>query len=189
LYFHKPKIQQTLAYPTQGLVFNFFCLSCIALGFGSAYYHINPNNTTLIADRATMVLGFAVIFFDTCIQYYIFRKTDVCSKFAVTVLLFFMSVIYWAKSGRLEPYVFVQFFSMFVIIIVALRNYKNTKPTHLLLMGLFYFLAKIFEYEDHQIFTLTNCVSGHTLKHIAYAFSLYFFGQGLHQISVTEEAH
>lgn len=174
-------------YSGERFLFYFFCISCILLGAGSGYYHYNPNNPTLVADRAAMVLGFAVIFFDTAMRYKIFKESHVVSKFLLTVTLFLLTVFYWACSDRLEPYVFAQFFTMFVIVVVALVNRHTVNGKHLFLMAGFYFLAKLFESQDEWIFTTTQWVSGHTLKHIAYAIALYYFGKGMLPANVPIE--
>lgn len=181
------KKNKNCIYYCQNHLFYFFVFSCFLLSAGSAYYHYNPNNKTLVVDRLTMICGFAVIFFDTCIRYHVIEKTHVFSKFSFVLTLFLLSVFYWVCSKHLEPYVFVQFFTMFVIVILAIYNRKVINGKHLFTMALWYFIAKICEYEDHTIYNFTNFISGHTLKHLAYAISLYYFGKGMiNQKSVVE---
>lgn len=152
--------------------------SSIFLGFGSGYYHWNPYNMSLALDRATMVLGFAVIFYDSMIRYSIIGKNNLCTGLYTVGILFLTTVLWWIVKDRLEPYVFIQFFTMFGLIALVILNYKKTPSKNLFLMFVWYAVAKICETLDTQIYHLTfDMVSGHTLKHLAYAMALYVFGK------------
>lgn len=175
-----PKWDAFELYKDQVLLFKGLAYSCIALGFGSGYYHLNPTNPTLAWDRATMVLGFAVIFYDSCVRYDIFCKRNAFPNALITTALFLGTVVFWVVFDRLEPYVFVQFFTMFVLVVLAVKNYKEIPSGHLFNMFFWYALAKVFENQDKVIFALTReTISGHTLKHIAYAIALYVFGKDM----------
>jgi hypothetical protein len=165
-------------YFSQKVSFYSLAISSILLGLGSGYYHYAPDNATLAWDRAAMVLGFAVIYYDSLVRYQIISTEHVCTRLFIIMLLFVSTVVYWSMIGGLEPYVFVQFFTMFVLVVLALCNYKHTPSKHLFLMFTWYLVAKICETFDKQIFIITNYViSGHTLKHLAYAIALYVFGR------------
>jgi hypothetical protein len=167
-------------YKGQKTLFKALAYSSIILGFGSGYYHWAPVNYTLAWDRATMVLGFAIIFYDSCIRYDIFSKKGIFKGTIITTILFLGTVIFWMVSDRLEPYVFVQFFTMFVLVILAVKNHKEVPSKHLFNMFIWYALAKLFENQDKLIFAMTgDFISGHTLKHIAYAMALYSFGKDM----------
>jgi hypothetical protein len=165
-------------YKGQKTLFTALAYSSIALGLGSGYYHWAPVDYTLAWDRATMVLGFAIIFYDSCIRYDIFSKKGICKGTAITTIVFLGTVVFWMLFGRLEPYVFVQFFTMFVLVVLAIKNYKEVPSRHLFNMFIWYLIAKVFETFDKEIFMMTGeLMSGHTLKHIAYAMALYAFGK------------
>jgi hypothetical protein len=167
-------------YRGQKTLFKSLAYSSIILGFGSGYYHWAPTNYTLAWDRATMVLGFAVIFYDSCVRYDIFSKKGILQGTFITSILFLGTVIFWMISSRLEPYVFVQFFTMFILVVLAVKNYKEVPSKHLFNMFIWYALAKLFENQDKLIFAMSgNFISGHTLKHIAYALALYAFGKDM----------
>jgi hypothetical protein len=169
--------KQPALYEFQQFVFIFFCLSCVALGLGSAYYHWNPNNTTLIWDRMTMVFGFSAIFMDTLWRYRVLSLNMVASKFSICFFIFCGSVIYWQYSNHLEPYVLVQFFTLLLILVLAGLNYKNTSGKHIFYFVGVYAIAKVLEYYDLRVWILLHeIISGHTLKHLAYALALYFYG-------------
>jgi hypothetical protein len=177
-----PKWNATELYPGQNVLFKYFAFSAIALGLGSGYYHWAPVDDTLLWDRATMVLGFAVIFYDSCVRYGIFSNKDAIFNVAHTSIIFVGTVAFWGLLGRLEPYVFVQFFTMFALVVLAIKNYKEVPSKHLFNMFIWYALAKLCENQDKLIFFSTgDLVSGHTLKHIAYAIALYVFGKDMMQ--------
>lgn len=176
LQYHK----NTGLYRCQENIFKTFCISCVLLGLGSGYYHYEPYNESLFWDRLTMVLGFSVIFMDTCFKYAVFKTSYSFSKLMLCMTLFILSTVIWITTGYLETYVFVQFFSMFVIVVLSLFNKNNPSNIYLWQMFAFYALAKLCEHYDGGIFELTTqLVSGHTLKHIFYALSLYVFGRGI----------
>lgn len=165
------------AYEFQQFMFAFFCLSAISLGLGSAYYHWNPSDKTLIWDRLTMVFGFTVIFMDSMWRFNVFKANMMASKFSVCFFLFCASVVYSKVTLHLEPYVLAQFFTLLIILVLALVNLKTINSKAILMMVGAYIIAKIFEYYDLKIWiALHEVVSGHTLKHLMYALSLYFYG-------------
>lgn len=181
--------EKTPQYEFQQFLFLFFCLSAISLGFGSAYYHWNPNDKTLIWDRLTMVFGFTVIFMDAMWRYNVFKPFMMATKFSICFFAFSGSVIYWKCFNHLEPYVLVQFFTLLSILVLALINIKNINGKPIFFMVGTYAIAKVFEYYDLQIWlALHEVVSGHTLKHLMYALSLYFYGLYLKDNFVKKES-
>jgi len=152
-------------------------VSGIALiGFGSAFYHYNPSNFSLIWDRIPMTIVFASLF--SLILYDLIEPTVGWKVFAVFLPFGIMSVVYWWISeslgfGDLRPYIFVQFFPMMAIplMLILTKNKSNLRP--LILMTLFYFLAKYFEQNDSLFMDLIS-YSGHSLKHLCAALAVYF---------------
>jgi hypothetical protein len=91
------------------------------------------------------------------------------------VALGVLSVLYWAASGDLRPYLLTQFGSIAAVVIIA--SFCPSRYTHghviFLAIGL-YVLAKFAETYDRQIFELTRHVlSGHTVKHLLAAAALW----------------
>lgn len=180
LWIQSKKWNTTEIYNGQRGLFAYFCIGAVALGLGSGYYHWEPTDRTLAWDRAAMVLGFAVIFYDSCVRYKIFKENRTVVGSSVSTLVFLLTVLYWSYFERLEPYVFAQFFTMFALVVLAVNSYKEIPSRHLFNMFVWYALAKVFESNDEIIFKLTQeIVSGHTLKHIAYAVALYVFGKDM----------
>lgn len=174
------KSYATELYPGQTVLFKGLAFSSITLGLGSGYYHWAPEDYTLAWDRAAMVLGFAIIFYDSCVRYGVFNARHLITGVVLTTVACLLTVPFWMQTGQLGPYVFVQFFTMFALVSLAIKNYKSVPSKHLFLMFIWYALAKVFETTDKQIFAMTSeLVSGHTLKHLAYAVALFMFGKDM----------
>jgi hypothetical protein len=72
--------------------------------------------------------------------------------------------------GDLRPYAIVQFLPMLLIPVILLSRRPSLGQTRYYWWVLFwYLLAKLFEYFDHNIFSLGHWLSGHSLKHLAAA--------------------
>jgi len=154
-----------------------FFISTIMVGFGSGYYHLTPNNHTLIWDRLPMTIAF-MSFFSLTIMERISPKIGLL-LFPIFLLIGIGSVFYWDYTetlgqGDLRPYALVQFLPMLLIPLIYYlfpARYDNLK--YLFYTLFWYILAKILEYFDTAIFNLTqHIISGHTLKHIAAAMAI-----------------
>ncbi len=147
--------------------------------FGSAYYHLAPDNERLLWDRLPMTLSF-MSFFAAIIAERISVKAGLRLLLPL-ILLGAGSVIYWHWSevrgrGDLRPYVAVQFFPLLATpLIVLLFPPRYTKGVDIAVALGLYVLAKILEGFDREIFALGRIVSGHTLKHLAAAMAAYWF--------------
>lgn len=165
-------------YVGQTQIKNIFAFFTVLLGVGSAYYHWNPSDNSLFWDRVSMLTGFSVIFLDSCILFEIIPPKLLSRNLVANCALFVATAIYWKVSLSLSPYVLAQFFTMFAFSVLVVINYKKVNCMHLILMMIWYFSAKLMEDMDHTIFDLSNgVISGHTLKHLAYAYSMYVFGK------------
>jgi len=146
-------------------------------GLGSAYYHLNPNNNTLVWDRIPMTIVF-MAFLSCTIAGFINIKAGTLLLLPL-LLLGIGSVFYWqyteqAGAGDLRLYGFVQFYpALFIPLIMVLfknRAQSNTMPL-LVWLVVWYVIAKLFEHFDVQVYNATGFISGHTLKHLAAALS------------------
>lgn len=136
-------------------------------GFGSAYYHLDPNNLTLVWDRLPMAIGFMSILAAITAE----RINPKLGQRLLPYLLLagIGSVLYWHGFDDLRPYALVQFGSLLALLAI-LSFRRGTAPAMLWLALAFYVLAKILEAGDAQIFALSaGQVSGHALKHLAAA--------------------
>jgi len=153
-------------------VFLYFFAGVLLTGVGSAYYHLNPNNTTLIFDRLPMTISF-MAFFSLVIGSHV--RFDFARLAVVPLLVIGCgSVEYWGYtqaqgSGDLRWYALVQFLPIVLVPIIVAGSkstFLNAK-TICWIIG-FYVLAKLLEHEDAVIFGLTGSeMSGHAIKHVA----------------------
>ncbi|MFC1671018.1 hypothetical protein ACFL20_11560 [Spirochaetota bacterium] len=150
----------------------FFFIGCALIAPGSAFYHWDPNNFTLIWDRFPMTIVFMSLF-TALITEYINHNIE---KYLLPLLLVLglVSVIQWYLSQDLRLYIWVQLVPIITIpmILILFKN-KYTHSYYLLLSFLIYLAAKLFEYFDKVIFNASeNLISGHTIKHILASISI-----------------
>jgi hypothetical protein len=154
-------------------------LGLVTTTLGSTYYHLDPNNQTLVFDRLGMVVGFMALV-------PIALGERVSPGWGVRLLLPMIalgiaSVLYWGHTeqvgaGDLRWYGLAQGYAFLATAGVLLL----TRPTYdrqsgwLLAFGC-YALAKVTELADQPIYWVTgHLISGHTLKHLAAALGGYF---------------
>lgn len=145
-------------------------LWCTAVGLvgtaaGSAWYHLNPSNASLVWDRLPMTLVFAGVVGTALAQ----RIPGNAGRWALPLLAAFgvASVVYWKATGNLAPYVILQLGGIVVLLVllVATRNAADPFPWAWVIA--WYALAKAAESADHGIWNATSgIVAGHTLKHL-----------------------
>jgi hypothetical protein len=152
-----------------------FFVGVTLTAFGSSYYHLAPNDHTLVWDRIPMTIGFMALV-AAMLAERISVKLGIGLLFPL-VALGAASVIYWDVTqsrghGDLRPYALAQFGSLLVVLLlVALFPPRYTRTADLgIALGL-YVLAKVLEAADKPIFAVGHIVSGHTLKHLAAALS------------------
>jgi hypothetical protein len=156
-----------------------FFLGALLTSFGSAYYHLAPDNPRLVWDRLPMTLGFAGLVAAAIAERMDFRLglRTLWPLLAVGVF----TVIYWygterAGAGNVMPYGIYQGWSILIIVLV-LAWYPATRYTHgrmLAWAAIWYGLAKVFETFDRQIFDLLGgVVSGHSIKHVLAAIGVF----------------
>lgn len=147
---------------TQYLIF-FLGVSLVSIGSG--YYHINPNDDTLVWDRLPMTIAFMSIFSIVISEFINERKGQQILIPALVVGI--LSVVYWVIFNDLSIYLFVQFYPMLAIPIILIffkSRYNLTFGYWVLLFA--YVIAKVLEHFDYQTHSFTKIISGHALKHV-----------------------
>ncbi|MFZ1085072.1 MAG: hypothetical protein WAN35_08920 [Terracidiphilus sp.] len=144
--------------------------------FGSSWYHLNPNNDTLVWDRLPMTITFMAM-----VSAVIMERISLRLGLWLLPLLLcagLSSVLLWHGSelrgaGDLRFYAAVQAYSALVILLSLLFPARYTRSYDLGLVAGFYALAKALETFDKPIYAALGVVSGHTLKHLAAAAAGY----------------
>jgi len=148
-------------------------LGVLLTGFGSAYYHLEPNNRRLVWDRLPMAVAFMALFAGILAE-----RIDLRIGLALLVPLVAAGIgsgLYWAETDDLRPYYLVQFYPLLAIPLLLLLFPPRYTGTGYLFLALFwYVLAKLAEHLlDHPFFFWTGWVSGHTIKHLLAAVGAY----------------
>jgi hypothetical protein len=164
--------------PRESWSYSTFFLGVTTTAVGSAYYHLNPSDGTLLWDRIPMAIGFMALVSAT-----VSERIGVKARLHLLLPLLMLgvvSVVYWEITqnnghGDLRPYALAQFGSVVIILLlVGLFPPRYTRGSDLIFALLIYACAKIFEAADGPIFLLGGIASGHTLKHIAAAMSAFW---------------
>jgi hypothetical protein len=144
---------------------------------GSAYYHWDPRNATLVWDRLPMMLAIPPILALVLAD----RVNPVFARRALLPLTAFgaASVAWWALSEALGQedvrlYLMVRVLmaaALFVLIVFRRGRYTGSGWLVAALAG--EIVLTTFERLDHQIFALTGgLASGHNLKHLTVGVAL-----------------
>ena len=156
-----------------------FFTGVLMVGLGSSWYHLNPNNQTLVWDRLPMTVAF-MAFFSVILAEHVNAKLG--KRLLWPLVLFgLFSIIYWQYTesigaGDLRLYGLVQFLPLLLVPVIFVVYPKKFTHNHLLwwFLGM-YVVAKLLEYFDEPIFTGLVVISGHSLKHLAAALGLYLY--------------
>jgi hypothetical protein len=137
---------------------------------GSAWFHLGPDNESLVWDRLPMAVGFMGL-----LAALIAERVDRAAGVALLgplVLAGVASVLYWiaterAGDGDLRPYLFVQYYPLACILLVlALFPPAYTGSAGWIVGLAAYATAKWAEAADGPVYAALGAVSGHTLKHL-----------------------
>jgi hypothetical protein len=139
-------------------------LGIFLTGFGSSYYHWDPNDSTLFWDRLPMTLCFMAILA-------VVVEERVSARLGAALLwpllaTGILSLLLWRWTGDLRLYGWVQFFPCLALpLLLVLFPPKYTGTYYWLIAAALYALAKLFEFYDHAVDS-HFILSGHTLKHL-----------------------
>lgn len=163
-----------------------FFVGLILTGLGSAYYHLSPENVTLVWDRLPMTISF-MAFFSFILSMHISQRVGAIALWPLLVIGL-ASVLYWSYTegigaGDLRFYAVVQFLPMLLMpIILLMFPVSSYKKKYVWILIALYVVAKLMEYFDANIYQVLS-ISGHTIKHIIAAFSGIAFLMAVKSIS------
>lgn len=140
--------------------------------FGSAYYHLYPDDTSLVWDRVPIGIAFMGFFVATMSEHSTQRAQPLIERLLLPLVLFSVGTVYWWRfSGDLSFWVWVQLAPMMAVALaLSLLPGQYTHRRYLAYALGCYAAAKIFELADHQLMQWsTGLLSGHSMKHLAAA--------------------
>ncbi|HXX45403.1 MAG TPA: hypothetical protein VEJ38_11785 [Candidatus Acidoferrales bacterium] len=155
-----------------------FFVGVTLTAFGSAWYHWNPNDLTLVWDRIPMTISFMSL-----VAALVAERINVSAGLGLLLALIAAgvgSVVYWDITesrghGDLRPYAIAQFGALLVLLLlITLFPARYTRKLDFAIALAFYGLAKLFEVADRIVFSVGGVVSGHTVKHVFAALSAYW---------------
>jgi len=156
--------------PGERAPFVVFFTGMLLTGFGSGWYHLAPDNTSLLLDRLPMTLvtaGFTAALVSDRLGPQIGRLL-----LWPLVAAGLLSALWWAWSeqlgqGDLRPYALFQYGP--ILPLLALLITRPNRYSHGNCYGwgfALYGLAKLAEHFDHAIYSSLMVASGHNLKHL-----------------------
>ncbi len=151
-----------------------FFVGVALVGVGSGYYHIAPQDQTLVWDRLPMTVAFMGLFSALLSEH--LGEGFGRRALLPLVLLGTASVIWWYYTNDLRFYAWVQLAPFLMIpFVLALFPSRFTHRTYLLYGLGCYVLAKGAEFYDRELFELTSQIlSGHSAKHLLASFGALF---------------
>lgn len=154
------------------LQFLTFFIGICLVAIGSGYYHLNPNNSTLVWDRLPMTIVFTALMSIVISEFIDFKKGKML--LIPFLIIGIISVIYWVKLDDLRLYALVQFYPILAIpIILFLFKSEENSPKGFWLLLITYIMAKLFETYDYEIHNTLKLISGHPLKHLSASVGVY----------------
>lgn len=157
--------------------YTLFFLALAATAFGSAWYHLAPDNARLFWDRLPINICFAALLSAVIVERYSVRA-------GMMLLLPLVAAgagmaWYWLWSemrgiGNVLPYFAFQLYALLAILLL-MHFYPPhySRGADLYRVVLLYGAALAAELLDRYIFALGELVSGHTLKHLLATLAAY----------------
>jgi len=156
------------------VILNLFFISIILTGLGSGYYHLSPNDFTLVFDRLALTLVFTFIL--AMLASIRISERSGFHTLAELIILAPLTVLIWNYNGNLTPYAVLQFGGIIIIVLTLLLTKAQKQSPCFASLIILYGFAKLAEFYDVEIFKLSqNLISGHTLKHLIGAIAVLIF--------------
>ena len=153
-------------------------ISVIMASLASTYYHLAPDNARLVWDRFPIAIGIV-----TLLSIVLIERIDTNIGFILLPCLILFgvgSVIYWDWGeqfglGNLNYYIVVQFYSILAIILLSKYfSSRYTRGAGIYVVIILYAFAKLAETLDHEIYSLGQVISGHSVKHLFVGMAVFW---------------
>lgn len=138
-----------------------------ATALGSAWYHLQPDDARLVADRLGMALAFAGL-----LGVWAWGRMSAAQARALALASGtwgVLSLAWWQATGNVLPWLLLQGAGLLALGLgeVAWPRQASALPVRWGWVVVAYAVAKALELGDHAVWAWTSgWVSGHTLKHL-----------------------
>ncbi len=159
--------------PWERFAFGTLLAGTAAVGVGSTYYHLHPDDPHLFWDRLPMTVGFMSILATTIGE----RINNRAGKQLLLplILLGLASAVHWRLTGDLRVYCLVQFGTMLALpLMLASFPPRYSGSSRVWGTVILYTLAKVLELMDQQIASILT-TGGHPWKHLAAAGAVFVY--------------
>jgi len=163
--------------PWERIAYGAMLLGTGAVGFGSTWYHLHPDNARLFWDRLPMTVVFMSLAATTVGE----RVSMKAGKLWLLplILLGLSAVLYWRFSGDLRLYAVVQFGSMLALpVLLAVYPPRYSGAGWMWWTVILYVLAKVMELLDREMASVV-ATGGHPWKHLAAAAAVFVYAQAV----------
>ena len=157
--------------------YRLFFVGAILVGFGSGYYHLDPDNARLVWDRLAMMLTFMAWLSAIVAERVSLAAGLRLLPFAVAAGL--AAATWWGVSeargaGDLRPYLLMQLYpALLVPLLLVLYPPRYSGDRAILAVIGLYLAAFLFDLGDRPVFALTGgLVGGHAIKHALAALAI-----------------
>jgi hypothetical protein len=161
----------------EGCAYALLFVGVAVTGLGSAWYHLEPTNSSLFWDRLPMTLIFMPLLAIVTAE----RVSPRLGRLMLVpaVLIGMGGAVHWhltelAGCGDVRIYGLVQFYPMLAVpLMLALFPPRYTHGHYFWGVLAAYGIAKLFEVFDASVLELNGFASGHNLKHVFAAIGLW----------------
>ena len=149
-----------------GLAWLVFFGALVFTAFGSAWYHLAPDDARLVWDRTPIALACAALLSASVAQA-VPGRWWTPTVLPVLSAVGTLSVLWWYLSGDLRYYLLIQVAPLALVPLLQWQSGATPQSRRAfgVAIGL-YVLAKVCELNDAPLFEALGIVSGHTLKHL-----------------------
>lgn len=162
---------------TEHLPYALFFLALAVTAFGSAWYHLAPDNARLFWDRLPISVCFAALLSAVIAERYSIKAG--LALLPPLVAVGAGTVFYWYRSelaggGNVLPYFAFQVYALFaILLLMRLFPSRYSRGADLYRAAMLYGAALAAELLDRHIYALGQAIGGHTLKHLLAALAMY----------------
>ena len=149
------------------------------------WYHLSPDDDTMVWDRLPMTIVFASL---TSLVISDRWSVEIAKKVHwPLVAIGISSILLWHFTGDLRPYMFFKHepIIFIVVLLVFTTGAYDRSKDYFIALGLF-LAATISELADKQVLEILNIMSGHTIKHLLAGLACWYLFKMIQNRQILE---